>query len=45
MRWGPSFAGLLLLPALPILFDDPVEIAVERAFETFWPTNQGKKQL
>ncbi|KAJ3341278.1 hypothetical protein HDU93_005248 [Gonapodya sp. JEL0774] len=31
-RWGPTIAGLSVVPALPFLFDHPVEWAVEKAF-------------
>ncbi|KAF8076098.1 mitochondrial 18 KDa protein-domain-containing protein [Lyophyllum atratum] len=31
--WGPTMTGLAIVPALPYLFDHPVEIATERAFD------------
>ncbi|KXS21782.1 hypothetical protein M427DRAFT_51162 [Gonapodya prolifera JEL478] len=31
-RWGPTIAGLAVVPALPFIFDHPVEWAVEKAF-------------
>jgi fission process protein 1 len=31
-RWGPTVAGLAIIPALPYLFDHPVEKAVDWAF-------------
>lgn len=30
---GPTVSGLLVVPALPFLFDHPVEYAVDTAFE------------
>lgn len=32
--WGPIGLGLAAVPFLPFMFDKPVEIAVEKAFET-----------
>eukprot|EP01114_Cavostelium_apophysatum_P010068 TRINITY_DN2348_c0_g1_i6.p1 TRINITY_DN2348_c0_g1~~TRINITY_DN2348_c0_g1_i6.p1 ORF type:complete len:101 (+),score=20.01 TRINITY_DN2348_c0_g1_i6:481-783(+) len=37
-RWGPTVSGLALLPALPYLFDHPVEYVVNKTFDTVWPT-------
>ncbi|GLB33520.1 putative mitochondrial 18 KDa protein (MTP18) [Lyophyllum shimeji] len=31
--WGPTIAGLAIVPALPYIFDHPVEVATDRAFE------------
>lgn len=31
--WGPTVTGLALVPALPYLFDHPVEKATDAAFE------------
>ncbi|KAI0068971.1 hypothetical protein BV25DRAFT_1792807 [Artomyces pyxidatus] len=31
--WGPTFTGLAIVPALPYLFDHPVEVATDRIFE------------
>ncbi len=31
--WGPTMTGLAIVPALPYLFDHPVEVATERAFD------------
>ncbi|KAJ3540574.1 hypothetical protein NMY22_g4241 [Coprinellus aureogranulatus] len=31
--WGPTATGLAVVPALPYLFDHPVEQATERAFD------------
>ena len=35
-RYGPTCAGLALIPVLPIV-DHPVEHVVERAFDHLWP--------
>ena len=42
-RWGPSIAGLALIPALPFAVDAPVEAAVDAAFDYGWPCDQPKK--
>ncbi|KAI9096461.1 mitochondrial 18kDa protein, partial [Phlyctochytrium arcticum] len=34
VRWGPTVAGLVVVPFLPVMFDHPVEHLVERAFKT-----------
>ena len=31
--WGPTLAGLAIVPVLPYLFDKPVEHAVDRLSE------------
>jgi mitochondrial fission process protein 1 len=31
--WGPTVTGLAIVPALPYIFDHPVEEATDRAFE------------
>jgi mitochondrial fission process protein 1 len=31
--WGPTITGLAIVPALPYIFDHPVEEATDRAFE------------
>lgn len=36
-KWGPSVAGLMLLPALPFCVDPPVERGVDWVFDTYWP--------
>ncbi|KAI9507707.1 mitochondrial 18 KDa protein-domain-containing protein [Russula earlei] len=36
--WGPTVTGLAIVPALPYLFDHPVEVASDRAFE--WVEHQ-----
>lgn len=36
--WGPTVTGLAIVPALPFIFDHPVEVATDRAFE--WVEHQ-----
>lgn len=36
--WGPTVTGLAIVPALPYIFDYPVEVATDRAFE--WVEDQ-----
>ncbi|KAL0485790.1 mitochondrial fission protein [Acrasis kona] len=36
-RWIPTIAGLAVIPALPYLFDHPVEYALDKTFDTVWP--------
>ncbi|KAH9978001.1 mitochondrial 18 KDa protein-domain-containing protein [Lactifluus volemus] len=31
--WGPTVTGLAIVPALPYIFDHPVEVATDHAFE------------
>ncbi|KAG7449395.1 uncharacterized protein BT62DRAFT_888291 [Guyanagaster necrorhizus] len=31
--WGPTVTGLSVVPALPYLYDHPVEVATDRAFD------------
>lgn len=31
--WGPTLTGLAVVPLLPYLYDGPVEMATEAAFE------------
>ncbi|KAF9408785.1 hypothetical protein BGZ94_002187 [Podila epigama] len=31
-RWGPTAIGLAVVPALPIMFDHPIETAVDKVF-------------
>ncbi|KAK0499885.1 mitochondrial 18 KDa protein-domain-containing protein [Armillaria luteobubalina] len=31
--WGPTLSGLAVVPALPYLYDHPVEVATDRAFD------------
>jgi len=39
--WGPTVTGLAIVPALPYIFDHPVEAATDRAFE--WVEHQFAK--
>ena len=32
-RWGPTAIGLAVVPALPVMFDHPIETAVDKVFE------------
>ncbi|KAH0608702.1 uncharacterized protein H6S33_001836 [Morchella sextelata] len=41
--WGPVGLGLAVVPALPYIFDHPVEHAVEYVFEKGYETITGKK--
>lgn len=41
--WGPIGLGLSVVPALPYLFDEPVEHATEWAFEKGYEAWTGKK--
>lgn len=34
-RWGPTVAGMAVVPALPYLFDHPVEHVVDRVFDDY----------
>jgi len=44
-RWGPSIAGLAIIPALPLYLDEPVEHAIEWVFERYGPwAGKSKKQ-
>eukprot|EP00808_Paulinella_micropora_P009202 g5178.t1 len=36
-RFGPSAAGLLLIPALPFVLDRPVSQGIDRLFAHIWP--------
>ncbi|KAI9352148.1 mitochondrial 18 KDa protein-domain-containing protein [Obelidium mucronatum] len=43
-RFGPSGLGLATIPFLPLIFDKPVEHAIEFAFDSIWPlTEEGTK--
>lgn len=36
-KWGPTIAGLALIPALPYAVDEPCEHAIDYVFDRFWP--------
>ncbi|KAI8902471.1 mitochondrial 18 KDa protein-domain-containing protein [Globomyces pollinis-pini] len=44
LKFGPTGLGLALIPALPIMFDDPIEIAMEKAFDYAWPLSEEAHQ-
>lgn len=37
-KWGPTAAGMAVLPILPYLFDEPVEKVVDAAFDYAFPS-------
>lgn len=39
-RWGPSAVGLACLPLLPVVFDEPIEMGLEKVFKRVWPISQ-----
>lgn len=41
--WGPVGLGLAVVPALPYIFDHPVETSIEWVFEKSYETLTGKK--
>eukprot|EP01125_Pyxidicula_operculata_P005387 TRINITY_DN1920_c0_g1_i1.p1 TRINITY_DN1920_c0_g1~~TRINITY_DN1920_c0_g1_i1.p1 ORF type:complete len:188 (-),score=21.93 TRINITY_DN1920_c0_g1_i1:75-638(-) len=41
-KWGPSAMGIGIIPALPFMFDHPVEWVVEKTFDTLWPVENKK---
>lgn len=42
--WGPVGLGLAVVPALPYLFDEPVEKAVEKGFEVVAGMIEGRSE-
>ena len=40
-RWGPTVAGLSIVPALPFILDHPVESGVGWLMNKIWPTEKG----
>lgn len=36
-KWGPSIVGLSMIPLLPLYLDEPVEHALEHAFDNYGP--------
>lgn len=44
-RWGPTFAGLALIPALPFILDKPVEHIVHTALRWVWPSKDDHHHL
>jgi len=43
-KWGPSIIGLCLVPVLPSVCDEPVEHAVDWAFDKYWPKTDKKDE-
>lgn len=41
-KWGPTFTGLALVPFLPYICDQPVEMATDYLFDRFWPVPASK---
>jgi hypothetical protein len=41
-KWGPTVAGLALIPALPYAVDEPAEHVIDTAFDTLWPDENSK---
>ena len=37
-KWGPTVAGLVVVPVLPFIWDHPVEYIVDGIFDWAWPT-------
>jgi fission process protein 1 len=42
-RWASVGLGLCTIPFLPFICDHPVEYAVDRVFDEFWPLKDGAK--
>jgi mitochondrial fission process protein 1 len=36
-RWGPTVAGLAVIPFLPVILDEPAEKGIEWVFHKLWP--------
>ena len=43
-KWGPTIAGLALIPALPYAIDEPCEIAIDNIFEQIWPAAEAEAE-
>eukprot|EP00760_Papus_ankaliazontas_P004466 PhM_4_TR11905/c0_g1_i1/m.27170/K17981/MTFP1, MTP18; mitochondrial fission process protein 1 len=39
-KWGPTVCGLGIIPALPYMFDEPVEYALDTGFDAVWPRHR-----
>ncbi|KAI9003704.1 mitochondrial 18 KDa protein-domain-containing protein [Gaertneriomyces semiglobifer] len=37
VRWAPTLSGLAVVPLLPIMYDHPLEHAIAKGFNRFWP--------
>jgi fission process protein 1 len=44
-KWGPTVAGIAIIPALPVVIDHPVEKGVEMFFDRFWPNQRHLRHL
>mmetsp|Transcript_27585 Transcript_27585/g.69633 ORF Transcript_27585/g.69633 Transcript_27585/m.69633 type:complete len:250 (+) Transcript_27585:58-807(+) len=44
LKWGPTIVGLVLIPFLPAVCDEPVEHAIDWGFDEYWPSKDGKKE-
>jgi fission process protein 1 len=42
-KWGPTLAGLALIPALPYAVDEPCEHAIDYVFDQAWPVPLKRK--
>mmetsp|Transcript_31235 Transcript_31235/g.73090 ORF Transcript_31235/g.73090 Transcript_31235/m.73090 type:complete len:484 (-) Transcript_31235:12-1463(-) len=37
LKWGPTIIGLILIPALPFICDEPSEYVIDKVFDVAWP--------
>jgi fission process protein 1 len=44
-RWIPTIAGLAMIPALPFMFDHPIEHLLDNAFDKYWPIKNKEAHL
>ena len=44
-KWGPTFAGLALIPLLPYAVDHPAELAIDYLFDEAWPRTQSSNEI
>ena len=42
-KWGPSIAGLAIIPLLPLYLDEPAEKGIEYVFQNYGPWAEKKK--
>ncbi|KAJ3268159.1 hypothetical protein HDV01_003372 [Terramyces sp. JEL0728] len=40
LRFGPTAVGLAVVPLLPVMFDEPVELGMEKLFDYAWPLSE-----
>lgn len=43
-KWGPVALGLAIVPALPFMFDEPVEQLVDSVWDAAWPSKFPQKE-